>query len=234
MGISCQSRRTQLQNVPHWGNNGEIYCLCRWGQGCVTHHWPLRRQEHLPSGANLVLYCTHSPHIHCHNFSYNLKAVFHWFSGEGWPKCSLLTHTKNYQQDQLSPSKSFGQDNSTNDKGAKKVTKSSDNISKSNNSKDNSSNSSKDDDDDKEYCSEKEVVLIDSESLPFGGSRKVVGKSGNLTWGEDVVRPIRCVSRASAVFREPSVDWKFQFSKEILEQIGNQFVWLGRKNSPWK
>ena len=131
---------------------------------------------------------------------------------------------QNYQQDQLSPSKSFGQDNSTNEKGPKKVTKNSGNISKSNsnNNKDSSSNSSKDDD--KEYCSEKEVVLIDSESLPFGGSRKVVGKTGNLTWGEDVVRPIRCVSRASAVFREPSVDWKFQFSKEILEQIGNQFV----------
>ena len=129
-----------------------------------------------------------------------MKAVFHCISGEGWRKCSVLTHTKNYQQDQLSPSKSFGQDNSTNEKGAKKVTKNSDNISKSNNKK-SSSNSSKDDDD-KEYCSEKEVVLIDSESLPFGGSRKVVGKTGNLTWGEDVVRPIRCVSLESDVSGE--------------------------------
>ena len=79
------------------------------------------------------------------------------------------------------------------------MTKNSNNISKSSNNSKDSINSSKDDDDDKEYCSEKEVVLIDSESLPFGGSRKVVGKTGNLTWGEDVVRPIRCVSLESDV-----------------------------------
>ena len=80
------------------------------------------------------------------------------------------------------------------------MTKNSNNISKSsNNSKDSINSSKDDDDDDKEYCSEKEVVLIDSESLPFGGSRKVVGKTGNLTWGEDVVRPIRCVSLESDV-----------------------------------
>ena len=47
---------------------------------------------------------------------------------------------------------------------------------------------------DRDYCTENKVVLVDSESLPFGGSKRVVGKSGNLTWGEDVVRPIRCVS----------------------------------------
>ena len=117
---------------------------------------------------------------------------------------------QNYQQDQLSPSKSFGQDNSTNEKGPKKVTKNSGNISKSNsnNNKDSSSNSSKDDD--KEYCSEKEVVLIDSESLPFGGSRKVVGKTGNLTWGygrrqADTMREssICCVRRACSRLEVP-------------------------------
>ena len=141
----------------------------------------------------------------------------------------IQSHTEYYRQDQLSPSKSFGQDNSTNDKGAKKVTKSSDNTSKSSNNidKDSSSNSSKDDDDDKEYCSEREVVLIDSESLPFGGSRKVVGKSGNLTWGEDVVRPIRCVSLASAVFGRSIGNSNFQ-KKSLNRSVINSYDWEER------
>ena len=86
-----------------------------------------------------------------------------------------------YRQEQLSPSKPSEQElSTTTEKGAKKVTNSSDN-------------------DEDDYCANNKVVLVESSEggLPFGGSKRVVGKKGNLTWGEDVVRPIRCVSQSA-------------------------------------
>ena len=73
----------------------------------------------------------------------------------------------------------------------------------------NSSDDDNDEDDEDDYCANNEVVLIGG-LLPFGGSRRVVGRSGNLTWGEDVVRPIRCVSLSDMSVHPLSsgVEWR--------------------------